>query len=475
MKAVPYGNMDLEIDYVGAQIDHFATQLSEADIVLVSCNFTQEAGACAEAIADIKRINPSVLVLVGGSDPTFRPAYYIDSDADIVVRGEAERLLPAILRRLLDSRDFSDLPNLAWRTQGGALAMSRMMHHEDRHLWLPSMSAVTYLVRNDVTVGWELHEGAPPPGVSERSIYFETSRGCVPGSCGFCTCPPKTGGPDGYRTAELEAMEDVLRSAAGHGVTTLQIIDDNFLARAQSEAGEAELYGLLDAFRRHGFAWEYGNGLQLSRLLSKGEPDHHLLAAMFSPSAGPDGRVIGGYRAFLPLETATRRRRPDGYGEWAKMEGVDLQTTVALIEAMDRAGVPMLSLGVMIGFPGDTHEDIDDTVKGMETVEQCLRGINRRRRRSGIPELLTHWDVAVYMLLPGTADFRRYRNRTLFHDDYYSHPELVNFHTAAYWPDHFSPWELTELRSQIADHFRGRELTNASDAHAGHEYVCVGV
>lgn len=156
------------------------------------------------------------------------------------------------------------------------------------------------------------------------------------------------------------------------------------------------------------------------------------------------------------------------------MRGIDLENAVALLEAFDKAGVLMLSLGVMIGFPDDTMRDIEETVEGMKVVELTIRSLNHQRGARGLPLMETHWDVVIYMLLPGTCDYQRYRHRVLFGDDYETAPELLNFQTAAYWPDNFTPWELTEIRAQIAREFEGLNLATDGVGITQHAYKTLG-
>jgi radical SAM superfamily enzyme YgiQ (UPF0313 family) len=134
----------------------------------------------------------------------------------------------------------------------------------------------------------------------------------------------------------------------------------------------------------------------------------------------------------------------------------------------------MLSLGVMIGFPDDTMRDIDETVEGMKVVERTIRSLNLQRRVRALNPIETHWDIMIYMLLPGTPDFLHHRRRILFGDNYDTAPELLNFQTAAYWPDNFTPWELAKIRSQIAREFDAVDVAIDGVGATRHSYKVLG-
>ena len=446
----------------------------ECDVALISATFTQEAAICCRIISAIRERNPSLTVIVGGTDAMFRSQTYLRAGADIVVTGEAETVLPDLVKELSNGREHPtyQIVGRAFRIEESPCIVSAS--NASRCSTGLSLTFEPSPEFAKVLFGDELHEGKPPNGVSEHSAYFETSRGCRPGNCGFCSCGPKTGGAAGYRVIAPHRLKTQLESISGAGVNTLQIIDDNFLAREDISESGSGLFEVLEIMRGLGFAWEFANGLQMSRLLKDGMPRQDLIDALFNPCISPSGWLIGGYRAFLSFETALRPRPPRDYRRWPKMNGVGIEEAIALLESFDKAGVQMLSLGVMIGFPDDTMRDIEETVEGMKVVEKTIRSLNRQRYAQGLALMEIHWDVVIYMLLPGTRDFQRYRHRILFGDDYNTAPELLNFQTAAYWPDNFTPWELTEIRAEIAREFNAVNVLDGSSGSTRHVYTAHG-
>jgi len=470
-KTVKYGKSEIDIDYLGVNIKKYEDEISNAWIILISNNFTQESGACKKLISEIRDINRNSLIIVGGTDAMFRPAYYLHNGANIVIRGESEVILPLLLNKLSKSADISQIPNIAWRNKNNKIKFSNMMYPKSRETWLPQEINFLCPELNKISVGNEFNEGSPPPGVSEESIYIETSRGCIPANCNFCTTPFKTGGKSGFRTYPFDIIRQNIANLCAKNISTLQIIDDNILARTDIQNGIETLNDIFNYFREKKFAWEFSNGLQISRLFKGNKPDIDLMKCLFSPEYSSEGNLIGGYRAFLPLETCLRERRPNGYKKWSKLNKLNTNNIIMLIEALDKSDIMMLSLGVMIGFPDDTYSDIEETIEGMKHVEKAISNINNYRRKINISEIKVHWDIMIYMLLPGTYDFNLNRDRIILKDDYINTPELLNFQTAAYWPDNFSPWELTDIRAQIAKEFSGHEVTIDNKLSTSHNFV----
>lgn len=469
-KRIPYGDKEISVDYLGKMNDIHKTIVRNSDLLLFTSNHTQESGACLKTISAAKKVNKKAMIIVGGIDATFRPEYYLLSGADIVVRGESEKTLPLVLDRILNNKGIEDIPNIAWKSKSSEIRYTSMMKKNYTSLWLPDLQLLPDLDFESVVIGTELHEGKPPEGVSERSIYLETSRGCIPGNCCFCTCGPRTGGAKGYRRYTLSCLESYIDKLLFRGVSTIQIIDDNVLARLSCSSGRQELYDFFLMLRKKNIAWEFSTGLQLSKLVNGNRPDQELIDILFSSECYSGNMIRGGYRSFIPIETSLKDSRPVGYEVWDKMEGVNIEEIYILLDSLSKANVLMLSLGVMIGFPHDTYKDIEETVKGMELVESYLHRINEQRIKEGKEKIRFHWDIMTFMLLPGTGDFVKYRNRILFNDDYYTYPELLNFQTAAYNPYNMKYWELTDIRKSIAESFNAVDQYSSVTMSSFHKY-----
>ena len=70
-----------------------------------------------EITKDIKKVAPTTTVVYGGIHPTLRPGECLDY-ADCVCIGEGEQALLSLVRRIGESKDYSDLPNIGTKLNG---------------------------------------------------------------------------------------------------------------------------------------------------------------------------------------------------------------------------------------------------------------------------------------------------------------------------------------------------------------------
>lgn len=97
------------------------------------------------SIADqIKEHHPHVLVVLGGSHPTFCPEIIEHPSVDILARGEAEHAVQEMLERLEQGEDYSDVRNLSIKSSAGLIIHNPLsslqenldvLPFPDRHLY----------------------------------------------------------------------------------------------------------------------------------------------------------------------------------------------------------------------------------------------------------------------------------------------------------------------------------------------------
>jgi anaerobic magnesium-protoporphyrin IX monomethyl ester cyclase len=158
-------------------------------------------------------------VILGGPDPTYKPAYYAKSpDVDVVVHHEGELTLVELLNFLLDENpegDICDIDGIAFTDEKGELIVtprrSYMLNLDD--LPLPARD----LIDMDQYLSiWREHNGY-------SSLTISVARGC-PYGCEWCQ--DSVHGPD-YRqrspesvAAEVKALKDIYQ------IDRLRVVDD---------------------------------------------------------------------------------------------------------------------------------------------------------------------------------------------------------------------------------------------------------
>ena len=68
---------------------------------------------------ELRRLYPDSIIIFGGVHPTAMPEEILSYDhIDIVVRGEAEKILASLYRYIKEGRDFSVLENISYKRNG---------------------------------------------------------------------------------------------------------------------------------------------------------------------------------------------------------------------------------------------------------------------------------------------------------------------------------------------------------------------
>ena len=191
--------------------------------------------------AEVKARYPDCLIVFGGPSVPHHPASYFKDFpfVDVAVRGEGEESFAEILIRFLDSRDFSDIPGIAWRDPfSEACVRNDMDRPQSRDLDVYPSPYLTGLFEDLMAGRDDL----------EFQQIIETNRGC-PFLCTFCFW-----GQGGlslkYRFHSLEHIASEIEWAANHKIRYLFNADSNFgMHRRDAEIAQM----LVESKSKHGY------------------------------------------------------------------------------------------------------------------------------------------------------------------------------------------------------------------------------
>ena len=274
------GTIELEKRRVGMTFEEADERLTDSDIVGVNANFTHSRRIIADFIEHLRESAPGRAVIVGGTDATADPEFFLRHGAQVVVRGEGELVMRDLLRSLELGKDPVDIPNVSFGTTDGFKHNPTKFLREQLDVSSLPPHALD-LVRLDSYI--DTGEGFPPPGVVPPYISIETSRGCAQ-ACSFCATPQTKGR---FRYMRSGVAREHLEYYKAHGVRTLLFQEDNLLSRiqvdhrAESTAGRKNLLELFALARDLGFAWEFTNGIEYGQFESEGRIDYELIESMF--------------------------------------------------------------------------------------------------------------------------------------------------------------------------------------------------
>ncbi|HEX9971187.1 MAG TPA: radical SAM protein, partial [bacterium] len=168
--------------------------IESADIVGIS-TITSTAPRAYTLADQIRELG--IPVIMGGPHVTYLPEEALEH-CDFVFRGEAETALPLFIREWQTNRNFSEIPNLSFKSDGKIIhnPIGKLNENLDS-LPYPDFS----LIKNGInrTFGYKI-------------VPFQTSRGC-PFHCEFCSVTGMFGKKLRYRSTEniineLKAYDD---------------------------------------------------------------------------------------------------------------------------------------------------------------------------------------------------------------------------------------------------------------------------
>ncbi|MDD5440438.1 MAG: radical SAM protein, partial [Candidatus Omnitrophica bacterium] len=221
--------VDEQIDYINdSGLARLVGNLKEPRIVGIS-TLTITSKRAYDLAARIKKIDPRVIVVLGGIHPTVLPEEALRHDAvDVVVRGEGEETFEELIGRVAAGRDYGDIKGISVRKNG------RIAHNPDRPLIanLDDIGAFPYhLFKKNI----------------DRYHSFSallTSRGC-PYGCTFCSSRNISGRTYRYHSIE-RVLADIALLADTYGQKVIWFMDDN------PAADPRRFMSLIDAVMREG-------------------------------------------------------------------------------------------------------------------------------------------------------------------------------------------------------------------------------
>ncbi len=295
--------------------------------------FSHEVAAAEPYVRLARAGLPGVRVVAGGPHPSADPEGTMQAtNVDYAVCGEAEQALPELLGAVDGGTPSADrlagVPGLVWKEQGQYRINPMRLPAQLDELGFPA---------------WDLMDPrsypAAPHGTFARHFPIApviTSRGC-PFSCAFCAAGAISGRRVRARSA-LDVVEEIALLSSSYGVREIQFEDDN-LAHDPDH-----LASICDELLRRGLrvAWSCPNGVRLERI-------DRSLARLMERS--------GCYSMAVGIESGSQRIL-DAMSKGTTIEG--LEQGLRMIADSTRI---RLTGFFLTGFPGETAEDIEATVR----------------------------------------------------------------------------------------------------------------
>lgn len=181
---------------------------------------------CAmETSKKLKEKYPDCIVIMGGIHPTAMPDEVMaNPQVDIILRGEGERIMIDLYRKLKAGEDIADVPNIYYRRDGEVVKNEFAFELVD----IDELPEFPYdlFAQKAYDLGFIL-----------------SSRGC-PYDCIFCSNRVTTG--KRYRYSPAERIVSELETIYDYGKDFVLFLDDNFLV------SKKRVYDLIEAIKARG-------------------------------------------------------------------------------------------------------------------------------------------------------------------------------------------------------------------------------
>ena len=189
-----------------------------ADVVIISA-ITAEGLSMAGSAWAAKRANRGALVICGGHHPTADPEFcLLHAPVDLVVRGEGELTVPAVVRAYERGEELSNVEGISFKEEDG------IRHTPPR----PFVEDLDRLPHPDWDLldldAYQRHIPQTPLLLGSRYMSVVTSRGC-PYDCSFCH---KLMGQAFRAHSPERVVAELGELHRTHGIDRFEIADDLF-------------------------------------------------------------------------------------------------------------------------------------------------------------------------------------------------------------------------------------------------------
>ena len=291
------------------------------DVMGISC-LTSARYKKAHALAEIGKWL-GMTTIMGGNYPTNSPKMALDDkNVDYVVLGEGEETFYKLLRSIEEDAGLEEIDGVGYKNT----IRNKKSFIQDLDL-LPYPDYENLDIEKYYKVGMSQSWDG-----NNRFFTLITSRGC-PNQCTYCVSHNTFGYKNRVRSVENVLKEvDWVKNKFGANDILLQ--DDNF-TKDKPRAKE-----IIDGLRLRGLKWSIPNGLEVNTI------DRDFLEKV---------KASGCVDLTLAIES--------GSPKTLKMikKSVDLNHAKEVINIMRELGI-YSKVFFMIGFPGETKEDIQQTI-----------------------------------------------------------------------------------------------------------------
>jgi len=387
--------------HVKAYCEDFSTinmeEIKDADLVGISA-ITSTSTRSYKIISEIRKINPTIPIVMGGPHPTFLPDEVLENGADFAVRGEGEKTILELIDALEGKINFFDVDGLSFKNNGN------IVHNKDREL-INNLDEIPF-------PDWSLIENSD----QINYIPIQTSRGC-PYNCKFCTVVKVFGRKYRFRSVDsvIAEIKYLLKTFEGTKAKRIFFYDDNF--SANKKRTKSLLRKIIEQ-KINMPTWFSQERLEIAK-------DEELLNLMVKTGCK---RIMAGIESV----------NPETLKEYNKQQEVDeIKNSINILH---KHGIGVHGMFVL----GGEHDDIDSIKKTMSFI---------------IENKIDTVQIMMLIPFPGTEIYDEYKKQGRIIFDGPKNWYLYDGHHVVFQPNLIAPWDLQakvsiDVLSSIYSYYR---------------------
>lgn len=287
----------------------------------------------------LKRKNPSLAVIIGGSHTTFLPEQALESGFDFVVRGEGEWTFLELYNELNGQKDFRKIKGLSFKDG------EKIVHNADRE-FVKNLDELPVPAYHLLDI--DAYQSKMPPSNIRggRWLSYSSSRGC-PFGCFYCSVTNFWGKIWRGHSAERIAG-DLEQLKKTYNIKSVFFVDDNFTFKRE------RIIELCRLMKEKKLDIEWSCSCRVDQV------DEELLKAMKS---------AGCWRIGFGVEAGTQKVI-DWYGK-----KITIEKAVQAIKLCRKAGISPFCFFI-IGAPIETEDDVKETISAAKRINPDIVGIS---------------------------------------------------------------------------------------------------
>lgn len=270
------------------------------------------------------------IVVLGGPDVTYNIPDYLATGAHIVVVGEGEQTMLEIAETVAkgNREEFAHIDGLAYRTRDGEVfktkARARLRPVDD--LPFPNRKKINL---HEYLKAWKAHHGL-------NAVSVSTQRGC-PYTCKWCSTAVY--GQSYRRRSPKVVVDELLDIKKHYSPDTLWFVDDVFTVSHKWLEGFAKEVNERDAV------------IPFECITRADRMDESVLDLL---------KKAGCFRIWIGAESGSQKIID------AMDRRVDVNQVRSMIQLTRQKGLEAGTF-IMLGYPGETEEDIEETIHHLKT------------------------------------------------------------------------------------------------------------